>query len=58
MGQLPLVDPSEPPSEQVDVVHFGIQEGDKEALTYSGVFIESIENGVSAGWEKHIRPIL
>ncbi|KAF9220221.1 hypothetical protein BS17DRAFT_715196 [Gyrodon lividus] len=55
--KLPLVDPAEPPSEQSDVVHYGIQEGDTEALTYSGVFIESIEGGVSAGWGKTIRPI-
>jgi hypothetical protein len=55
--QLPLVDPSDTPSEQSDVVHYGIQEGDKEALTYSGVFIESVEDGVSAGWGKLISPI-
>ncbi|KIJ59263.1 glycoside hydrolase family 131 protein [Hydnomerulius pinastri MD-312] len=56
--KLPLVDPSETPSEQADVVHYGIQEGDKEALTYSGVFIESIEGGVSAGWGKTISSIV
>lgn len=56
--KLPLVDPSEPPYEQADVVHYGIQEGEKEALTYSGVFIESIEDGaLSAGWGKYILPI-
>ncbi|KAF8837739.1 hypothetical protein BDN67DRAFT_157550 [Paxillus ammoniavirescens] len=55
--KLPLVNPSDTPSEQSDVVHYGIQEGDKEALTYSGVFIESVEEGVSAGWGKLISRI-
>ncbi|KAF9232191.1 hypothetical protein BU15DRAFT_90706 [Melanogaster broomeanus] len=55
--KLPLADPSEPASEQSNVVYYGIQEGDKEALTYSGVFIESIEGGVSAGWGKTVSPI-
>ncbi|KAI0044808.1 glycoside hydrolase family 131 protein [Auriscalpium vulgare] len=38
--KLPLIDPSQPAAEQGDVVHFGIQEGDKEGLLYSGVFVE------------------
>lgn len=55
--KLPLADPNETASQQGDVVHFGIQEGDTEALTYSGIFIESITGGVSAGYEKTIAPI-
>ncbi|KAG2114369.1 uncharacterized protein F5147DRAFT_679277 [Suillus discolor] len=55
--KLPLADPNETASQQGDVVHFGIQEGDTEALTYSGVFIESITGGVSAGYGKTIAPI-
>ena len=42
---------------EADVVHYGAQEGDKEALTYSGIFVESIKDGVSAGWGKNICPI-
>ena len=38
--QLPLIDPADTPSEQADVVHFGIQEGTKEGLFFSGVFVE------------------
>jgi hypothetical protein len=55
--KLPLADPNETAAQQGDVVHFGIQEGDTEALTYSGVFIESITGGVSAGGGKTIAPI-
>lgn len=55
--KLPLADPNETASQQGDVVHFGIQEGDTEALTYSGIFIESITGGVSAGYGKTIAPI-
>lgn len=55
--KLPLADPNETAAQQGDVVHFGIQEGDTEALTYSGVFIESITGGVSAGYGKIIAPI-
>lgn len=55
--KLPLADPNETAAQQGDVVHFGIQEGDTEALTYSGVFIESITGGVSAGDGKTIAPI-
>lgn len=55
--KLPLADPDETAAQQGDVVHFGIQEGDTEALTYSGVFIESITGGVSAGYGKTITPI-
>ncbi|KAG1844443.1 hypothetical protein C8R48DRAFT_460388 [Suillus tomentosus] len=55
--KLPLADPNETASQQGDVVHFGIQEGDTEALTYSGIFIESITGGVSTGYGKTIAPI-
>ncbi|KAG1883919.1 hypothetical protein F4604DRAFT_1575153 [Suillus subluteus] len=55
--KLPLADPNETAAQQSDVVHFGIQEGDTEALTYSGVFIEGITGGVSAGYGKTIAPI-
>ncbi|KAF7296348.1 hypothetical protein HMN09_01104900 [Mycena chlorophos] len=37
--KLPLVNPADTPSEQSDVVHYGIQEGTHEALLYSGVFV-------------------
>jgi hypothetical protein len=40
--QLPLVNPSDSPEEQGDVVHHGIQEGTTEGLLYSGIFIEKI----------------
>lgn len=55
--KLPLANPHETAAQQGDVVHFGIQEGDTEALTYSGVFIEGITGGVSAGGGKTIAPI-
>lgn len=55
--KLPLADPNETAAQQGDIVHFGIQEGDTEALTYSGVFIESITGGVSAGYGKTVAPI-
>jgi hypothetical protein len=55
--KLPLANPNETAAQQGDVVHFGIQEGDTEALTYSGVFIEGITGGVSAGFGKTIAPI-
>ncbi|KAI0298078.1 hypothetical protein B0F90DRAFT_1633040 [Multifurca ochricompacta] len=48
--KLPLVDPSETPAEQADVVHFGIQEGSCEALIYSGIFVESTQDGISIGY--------
>ncbi|KAI0265686.1 hypothetical protein BC834DRAFT_924255 [Gloeopeniophorella convolvens] len=48
--KLPLIDLSEPASEQGDVVHFGIQEGTHEALIYSGVFVENTQHGVSVGY--------
>jgi len=47
--KLPLVNPKDTPADQGDVVHYGIQEGDTEGLFYSGVFIEQITHGVSAG---------
>ncbi|KAI0058240.1 hypothetical protein BV25DRAFT_1290923 [Artomyces pyxidatus] len=47
--KLPLIDPSETPAEQGDVVHYGIQEGTREGLIYSGVFVESVQHGLSVG---------
>lgn len=47
--QLPLVNPKDTPTNQGDVVHYGIQEGTTEALYYSGVFVESVTKGVSIG---------
>ncbi|KAG1805840.1 uncharacterized protein BJ212DRAFT_1303901 [Suillus subaureus] len=55
--KLLLVDPNETAAQQGDVVHFGIQEADTKALTYSGVFIEGITGGVSAGCGKTITPV-
>ncbi|TDL19698.1 hypothetical protein BD410DRAFT_401484 [Rickenella mellea] len=55
--KLPLVDPADTPAEQSDVVHFGIQEGKTEALIYSGVFVEKVSGGVSAGHGTLIKPI-
>ncbi|KAJ8587086.1 hypothetical protein M405DRAFT_794768 [Rhizopogon salebrosus TDB-379] len=55
--KLPLANPNETAAQQSDVVHFGIQEGDAEALTYSGAFIESITGGVSAACGRTIAPI-
>ncbi len=51
------MDPQDSPAEQADVVHFGVQEGTKEALLYSGVFVESITHGVSIGDGLVSRPI-
>jgi len=48
--KLPLIDPTETPAEQADVVHFGIQEGSCEALIYSRLFVESTDGGVSIGY--------
>ncbi|KAJ6624413.1 hypothetical protein B0H10DRAFT_2007130 [Mycena sp. CBHHK59/15] len=39
--KLPLVNPMDSAANQVDVVHFGIQEGTTEGLLYSGVFVEA-----------------
>ncbi|KAI0088591.1 hypothetical protein BDY19DRAFT_993973 [Irpex rosettiformis] len=47
--KLPLVNSADSPSNQNDVVHFGIQEGTTEALLYSGVFVENTSGGVSVG---------
>ncbi|THH21404.1 hypothetical protein EW146_g161 [Bondarzewia mesenterica] len=47
--KLPLLNPKDAPAEQSDVVHYGIQEGTTEALAYSGVFVESVDRGVSVG---------
>ena len=48
-SQLPLVNPADSPSNQNDVVHYGIQEGTTEALLYSGVFVEDAAHGISIG---------
>lgn len=55
--KLPLVNPSDTPEQQGDVVHFGIQEGTTEGLHYSGVFVESVEKGVSVGYGLTSHPI-
>lgn len=55
--QLPLVNPADTPTDQGDVVHFGIQEGTKEGLTYSGVFVENVSDGVSVGHGKTVEPL-
>ncbi|OAX36806.1 hypothetical protein K503DRAFT_743731 [Rhizopogon vinicolor AM-OR11-026] len=55
--KLPLVNLNDTAAQQSDVVHFGIQEGDAEALNYSGVFIESITGGVSSASGTTIAPI-
>ncbi|EGO04144.1 hypothetical protein SERLA73DRAFT_175930 [Serpula lacrymans var. lacrymans S7.3] len=55
--KLPLVNPADTPAEQANVVDYGIQEGDKETLLYSGVFVEHITRGVSAGNGRMISPI-
>ncbi|KAH9972002.1 hypothetical protein BGW80DRAFT_1173774 [Lactifluus volemus] len=47
--KLPLISASNTPAEQADVAHFGIQEGTREALIYSGIFVEDTKNGVSVG---------
>lgn len=54
--QLPLVDPTDTPAEQGDVVHFGIQEGTTEGLLYSGVFVEDASRGISIGHGTVVRP--
>ena len=55
--KLPLVNPADSPADQGDVVHFGIQEGEKESLLYSGVFVESVQQGISVGGGKTIKAI-
>ncbi|OCH89931.1 hypothetical protein OBBRIDRAFT_812977 [Obba rivulosa] len=55
--KLPLVNPADSPANQSDVVHFGIQEGTTEGLLYSGVFVEEIARGISAGRQVFIHPI-
>ncbi|KDQ49236.1 hypothetical protein JAAARDRAFT_63810 [Jaapia argillacea MUCL 33604] len=47
--KLPLVNPADSTADQGDVVHYGIQEGTTEGLLYSGVFVESVADGISAG---------
>ncbi|KAL4258007.1 Glycoside hydrolase 131 catalytic N-terminal domain-containing protein [Pleurotus pulmonarius] len=54
--KLPLVDASDSPSDQGDVVHHGVQEGSTEGLFYSGVFVEKVAKGISTGYGKTIRP--
>lgn len=41
--KLPLVNPEDSATNQNDVVHHGLQEGTKEGLLYSGVFVERIQ---------------
>ena len=48
-AQLPMIDPSDTPADQSDIVHHGIQELLHEQYYYSGVFIEDVEGGVSVG---------
>jgi len=45
MVKLPLIDPTESPTQQADVAHFGIQEGSTDGLIYSGIFIEDAQTG-------------
>ncbi|KAI0251105.1 hypothetical protein BJV78DRAFT_1275556 [Lactifluus subvellereus] len=47
--KLPLINPSDSPAQQADVVHHGKQEGSTEALIYSGMFVEGTQDGVSIG---------
>lgn len=47
--KLPLVNRLDSPKNQGDVAHYGLQEGTTEGLLYSGVFVESIQDGVSVG---------
>ncbi|EMD39595.1 hypothetical protein CERSUDRAFT_111905 [Gelatoporia subvermispora B] len=56
--KLPLVNPADSPADQSDVVHFGIQEGTTEGLLYSGVFVESIAGGISAGHQIFAHPVV
>lgn len=56
--QLPLVDPADTPSEQSDVVHYGIQEGTLEGLLYSGVFVEDAIDGVTLGVDSFGEPVM
>ncbi|KAF8817078.1 hypothetical protein BYT27DRAFT_7075551 [Phlegmacium glaucopus] len=55
--KLPLVNPLDSPNNQGDVVHFGVQEGTTEGLLYSGIFVESIQDGISVGGGHTIRCI-
>ena len=47
--KLPLVNPVDSAADQGDVAHHGLQEATTEGLLYSGVFVESVENGISIG---------
>lgn len=55
--QLPIANPRDSAEQQRDVVHRGIQEGTTESLHYSGVFVEGVVGGVSAGLDKVIPAI-
>ncbi|TFK40502.1 hypothetical protein BDQ12DRAFT_647510 [Crucibulum laeve] len=55
--KLPLVNPTDPPAQQGDVVNHGIQEGTTEGLIYSGVFVESVAKGISIGGSEVIKGI-
>ncbi|KAK7689951.1 hypothetical protein QCA50_006591 [Cerrena zonata] len=48
--KLPIANPADSAAQQSDVPHFGSQEGTTEALLYSGVFVESVAQGVSVGY--------
>ncbi len=52
-----MVNPQDAPEHQGDVVHYGVQEGTVEGLHYSGIFVESIEKGVSLGYGIPGKPI-
>ncbi|KAH9020494.1 hypothetical protein EDB85DRAFT_2004399 [Lactarius pseudohatsudake] len=47
--KLPLINPADSLADQADVSHKGIQEGTTESILYSGVFVESAQNGVTIG---------
>ncbi|KAF8657321.1 hypothetical protein AX16_002243 [Volvariella volvacea WC 439] len=55
--KLPLVNPADSPQNQNDVVHYGLQEGTREALLYSGVFIEDVKGGISVAPGQYAKPI-
>lgn len=58
LKQLPLVNPTDTPQNQGDVVHHGIQEGTTEGLLYSGIFVEGIQNGINVGGVRTIKALV
>ncbi|KAG8784093.1 hypothetical protein FS842_001432 [Serendipita sp. 407] len=48
--KLPIANPADSASQATDVVHRGLQENTTETLHYSGVFVEGVTGGVSAGY--------